>query len=89
MPDEPVRVTSSTGTLRLGQAPEREERPEEPSAKAEKRVPLGAPLEWGEADLDALSAVSEQDLVDAQAWSAQHGSPEFQALLNADPEEEA
>jgi hypothetical protein len=90
MPDEPVPVTSSTGTLRLGQAPEREERAEAPQAKApEKRVPLGAPLQWTDADLDALSVVSEQDVLDAQSFAAQHGSPEFQALLNAEPEEEA
>lgn len=56
-------------------------------SQPEKRVPLGEPIKWTDEDLDALSAVSEQDVLESQSWAAQHGSPEFQGLLNAEPDE--
>jgi hypothetical protein len=88
MPDEPVRVTSSTGTLRLGQAPEREERPEAPSAKAEKRVPLGAPLDRTDEELDALAEVSLQDLEETQALVRKNATELGRALWEAPPADE-
>lgn len=52
------------------------------------RVPLGKPLEWTDADLDALAEVSPQDVLEAQAWVNTHASETGKALWEARPAEE-
>lgn len=57
-------------------------------APAAPRVPLGPPLEWTDADLDALSEVSPQDVLEAQQWVVEHADETGRALWEAKPQEE-
>ena len=50
---------------------------------AEKRVPLGKPLEWSDDDLDALSEVSPQDIPEAQGAWRRDAPPKLRDLLDA------
>lgn len=56
---------------------------------AEKRVPIGKPLEWSEEDLDALSEVSAQDITEAQAAWRKDAPADFRDLLDATPADDA
>lgn len=49
---------------------------------------MGTPLPLTDADLDDLSVVSPADMKAADADARRHGSPLFNALLNAQPREE-
>jgi hypothetical protein len=52
------------------------------------RVPLGEPLAWTDADLDALSEVSAQDISAAQRWAARNADEEDAGLWTAEEKEE-
>lgn len=52
------------------------------------RKQLGEPLRWSEEELDALSEVTPQDVVDAQASVRQHATQEGAALWEAVPAED-
>lgn len=55
---------------------------------AKRRRAMGTPLPLTDADLDDLSVVSPADMKAADADARRHGSPLFNALLNAQPREE-
>jgi hypothetical protein len=57
-----------------------------PAVRARKAP--GAALEWTEADLDALSQVSPQDVAEAQAWVSAHADPLGEQLWNAETVDE-
>jgi hypothetical protein len=50
------------------------------------RAPLGEPLRWSDEELDALSAVSPQDVAEAQGWVAKNAG-DGAALWEAIPDE--
>jgi hypothetical protein len=56
--------------------------------KAQKRKPLGTPIEWTDEDLDSLSTISPADLKAAEAlWNAE-APAKVKQLLDAQVEEE-
>jgi hypothetical protein len=56
---------------------------------AKRRRAMGKPLPLSDADLDDLSTVSPADVKAADADARRHGSPLFNALLNAQPRDDA
>ncbi len=60
----------------------------EKSQPLETRVPLGESLAWTDQDLDALSEVSDQDVLEAQNWVKTNAEPEGAALWEATPQDE-
>lgn len=55
---------------------------------AARRKRMGPPLPLTDADLDDLSAITPADIKAADADARRHGSPLFNALLNATPRED-
>ena len=49
-----------------------------------KAVPLGAPLDTTDEELDLIALVSIQDIEDAKATAAQRMTPRGRALLDTD-----
>lgn len=52
-----------------------------------KRKPLGKPIEWTDADLDALSNITEADIIEAGQWWKQNAPKKYKNLLNANPDD--
>lgn len=57
--------------------------------KTKKRVPLGQPLNWTDAELDALSTVTEADIMNAGAWWQNNAPKKYKKLLEAKPDDAA
>ena len=53
-----------------------------------KTVPLGAPLDTTEEELDMMALVTPQDIEDAKATAAQRMTPRGRALLDTDRTDE-
>lgn len=53
-----------------------------------KTVPLGAPLDTTETELDMMSLVTPQDIEDAKATAAQRMTPRGRALMDTDRTDE-
>lgn len=58
-------------------------------ARGAKRVPLGAALNWSEAELDALAAVTPGEIATAQTRWRQDAPEAAKTLLDAEPRENA
>lgn len=54
-----------------------------------RKVPLGAPLNWSDEDLDALAQVTPQDIQQAQERWRTRAPKRFKKLLDATTEEPA
>ena len=46
---------------------------------------VGESLDLSSKELDELSEILPQDILDAQAWANQNGTPEFKLFVNARP----
>jgi hypothetical protein len=53
-----------------------------------KRQPLGKPIVWDDATLDALSVITPEDVEAGRQWWNRNAPAERGALLDATPEEE-
>jgi hypothetical protein len=51
------------------------------------RVPLGQPIPWTDADLDALADVTAADVAAAKGWVDANASTQAQRLWDAKSEE--
>lgn len=47
--------------------------------------PQRTPIEWTDADLDALSTITPQDTEEARAWWKRNADPQYRELLDAEP----
>jgi hypothetical protein len=56
---------------------------------AKKRVKLGKPIVWTEEQLDAISSVSEADILQAGQWWQQNATKKYKKLLEAKPDDAA
>lgn len=54
-----------------------------PAEKPKRKVPLGAPIVWTDAEMDALSAVAPEDLEAARQWWEQNAAPRYRGMLDA------
>lgn len=55
---------------------------------ADNEVAPGAEIDWTEDELDAISAVSDENIIEMVRYWRQHASPEFKALLDAGLEDD-
>ena len=53
-----------------------------------KTVPLGAPLDTTDEELDMMALITPQDIEDAKATAAQRMTPRGRALLETDKTDE-
>lgn len=60
-----------------------------PAEKPKRKVPLGAPIVWTDADLDAMSAVTPEDLEAAKQWWEQNAPPRYRSMLDAPEADDA
>jgi hypothetical protein len=58
------------------------------SKRKPKTVPLGAPLDTTDDELDLIALVTIQDIEDAKATAAQRMTPRGRALLETDKTDE-
>ena len=54
-----------------------------------RRVPRGEPLDSTDAELDAASVVTPEDIESARQWFRRNAAPEFRDLLDAAPNDDA
>ena len=55
--------------------------------KPQPRVPKGKPLPASDADLDAASEITPQDIEAAKDWWQRNSDPKYRDLLNAEPDD--
>jgi hypothetical protein len=57
--------------------------------RKQKRVPLGQAIQWTDADLDALSNITEADIKEAGGWWQDNAPKKYKKLLEAKPDNAA